>query len=391
MRAAAAAAVVALSAGVLVGGAKAAQAEPVRAPAWDASDAAAEIPVLVAGFIPRAAAAAPAPPPARPRLSLPEPAASPPPDPAPASAEPLVVSTRPDPSEQATDAGHPVASALILGGMYATFTSWAYLAWYFKHKPLSSFRWGGDGWFGARTYAGGADKFGHAWSTMSLTRAGTLILSSYGGHDRLSSSLVSAGLAETLFTLFEVKDGFYYEFSFSDFTADTTGAALAVLLDNVPRLDEMFDYRVEYLPSTQYWNNVSDGNGFNRLNIAEDYSGETYLLAYHLGSIPALRAQRWGTLSRFVDLTVGFRSRGYKPSPPAGYPPYEHHQDLFVGVSLNAQGLFDWLLEGRRSRAARTTRKITHGMFEIFNLPYTSHYLLDFRRRPSGQVAMDGA
>lgn len=397
VRARAAAAAVALSASVLAAGARPAGADP----AWaGTSAAAAPIPILVHNLIPTPLRV-----PARPAapldLSAPEPAAAPPPDPppspdppptaAPATDQPPAVTAGPDRGDQAGDAVHPVASALILGGMYTTFTSWAYLAWYFKHKPLSSFRWGGDGWFGARTYAGGADKFGHAWSTMSLTRAGTLILASYGGHDRLTSSLVSAGLAETLFTLFEVKDGFYYEFSFSDFTADTTGAALAVLLDNVPRLDEMFDYRVEYAPSTEYWNNVSDGNGFNRLNIAEDYSGETYLLAYHLGSIPALRAQRWGTLSRFVDLTVGFRSRGYKPSPPAGYPPYEHHQDLFVGVSLNAQGLFDWLLEGRRSHAARTTRKITHGLFEIFNLPYTSHYLLDVRRRPNGQVAMDGA
>jgi hypothetical protein len=28
---------------------------------------------------------------------------------------------------------------------------------------------------------------------------------------------------------------------------------------------------------------------------------------------------------------------------PAGYPSYEHHQDLFLRVSFNAQGFFDWL------------------------------------------------
>jgi hypothetical protein len=286
---------------------------------------------------------------------------------------------------------HPRASIAILGGIYAGFSSWAYLAWYAKHKPLGYFKWGGDGWLGPTTYAGGADKFGHAWATMGLARAGTWILSDYGGFDHLRSSLLSAALAETLFFFVEVKDGFFYEFSFSDLAGDTVGMALGILFDNFPRLDEMFDYRVEYFPSPEYRTNASHGNGLSRLNIAEDYSGETYLLAFHLGSIHALRDQPWGTWSRFVDLTLGFDSRGYKPTPPDGYAPSAHAQNLFIGVSLNAQGLFDWLLEGRPSSTARTTRKITHAVFEMFNLPFTSLSVIQGSRSPSSQVTVDGA
>jgi hypothetical protein len=289
------------------------------------------------------------------------------------------------------DATHPLRAELVLGGTYAAFGGWMYLAWYYKHKPLGYFQWGGDGWLGSRTYAGGADKFGHAWSTMSLARGGTELLSRYGGFDHFRSSLVSAALAETLFFFVEVKDGFYYEFSFSDLTGDSLGALAAVLLDNFPRLDEMFDYRVQWFPSAEYLDNVSGGHGANRLNIAEDYSGETFLLAYHLSSIHALRDARWGTWSRFVDVTLGFDTRGYKPSPPAGYPTYEHHQDVFVGVSFNAQGFFDWLLAGRHTPAARATRYISHGLFEVFNLPYSSTYLIDVRNAPSGQVMQGGA
>jgi hypothetical protein len=310
--------------------------------------------------------------------------ADPPPDLSPAQA--ATVHT-----ENIEKTDHPVASVAILGGAYVTFSSWAYLAWYAKHKPLGYFKWGGDGWLGSTTYAGGADKFGHAWATMGLARAGTLMLSDYGGYDRLRSSIVSAALAESLFFFVEVKDGFFYEFSFSDLTGDTAGAIAALLLDNFPRLDEMFDYRVQYWPSTEYWNNVSGGNGLSRLNIAEDYSGETYLLAYHLGSIHALREQSWGTWSRFVDLAVGFETRGYKPSPPTGYPDNEHHQSVFLGVSFNAQGFFDWLLEDRPSSRARTTRKVTHGLFEMFNLPYSSVDALEYSRSPTGQVMMGGA
>jgi hypothetical protein len=321
------------------------------------------------------------------------PAAAPTPQPAgdaPQRALPdLSPSRLPDPPEPSQ--GHPVASAVALGGVYAGFSAWAYLAWYVKHKPLGYFKWGGDGWLGDTTYAGGADKLGHAWATMGLARIGTALLSSYGGYDHLASSLVSAGLAEALFFFVEVKDGFFYEFSFSDFTGDTAGMALALLLDNVPRLDEMFDYRVEYFPSRAYRDNVSGGSGFSRLNIAEDYSGETYLLAYHLGSIHALAEQPWGTWSRFVDLTLGFDTRGYKPSPPAGEPSSAHHQDVFLGVSLNAQGLFDWLLEDHPSQRARTTRKITHAVFEMFNLPFTSHEVLQHSHSPTGQVMTGGA
>src|SRR5439155_8377307 len=182
------------------------------------------------------------------------------------------------------------------------------------------YKWGGDGLFGDTTYAGGADKMGHAWSTMALARGGTELLSRYGGYDHFGSSLVSAALAETLFFFVEVRDGAFYEVSYGDLGGDTVGAVMAVLLDNFPRLDEMFDYRVQWFPSRAYIDNVTGGGSATRLNIAEDYSGETYLLAYHLGSIHALRDARWGTWSRFVDLTVGFDTRGYKPSPPAGYP-----------------------------------------------------------------------
>ena len=37
---------------------------------------------------------------------------------------------------------------------------------------------------------------------------------------------------------------------------DTVGMALAILLDLSPRLDEMFDFRVQYFPSARYIDNL---------------------------------------------------------------------------------------------------------------------------------------
>ncbi len=277
---------------------------------------------------------------------------------------------------------HPIAAIATLSGVYVGFTTWTYFAWYRKHKALSEFKWGGDGfeilhpstYFGRDQYAGGSDKLGHAWSTMGLARATTETLVQLGGYDRFHSTLLGAGLADLLFFGVEIKDGFYYEFSYGDFFFDSIGAALAVAMSLSPRFDEMFDFRVQYFPSTEYRAQLDHGN----VNIAEDYSGEIYMAAFHLGAIHALRDQSWGGWSRFVDVAAGFGTRGYKPDEPAGQCPvpggpgcYPERQSLYLGVSLNAQGLFDWLLEGRPSTAARVGHKVTHAMFEMFNAPYT--------------------
>jgi hypothetical protein len=321
------------------------------------------------------------------RPSLAEPIAPDPADHDPAAAPSpwLDLGTSPiiETSPPAPPRDHKYAAAFTLGGIYAGFTTWAYFAWYRKHKPLSQFRFGGDGWFGARTYAGGADKLGHAWATMSLARVGTEMLYQWGGYSKLTSTLVSTALSELLFLGVEVKDGTYYEFSYGDAAFDTAGALAAVALSLSPRLDELFDFRVEYWPSHEYRRQFDGGN----VNVAEDYSGETYLLAFHLGGLHSLRDARWGSWARFVDLAVGFGTRGYKPDPPhrETEPDYPHRQELSIGLSLNVQGLSDWLFEGR-SRAAKN---IGHAVFEVFNAGYLP--VIERTMVPNGSVMMDGA
>jgi hypothetical protein len=299
---------------------------------------------------------------------------------------------------------HRLAAGLTLAGAYTLFGGWMYLAWYRQHKPLSQFKWGGDdekcsstfsrcgliGWAGDTTYAGGADKFGHAWSTMSLARGGAELLYQWGGFGRTTSMLVSTGLAELLFIGVEVRDGFFFEFSFSDLGGDTVGALAALALMQWPRLDEMLDFRVQYSPSDIYLRKLSGSSpcatgGCSRWNIAEDYSGETYLLAFHLSSIHALRDMEYGAFSRFVDVTLGFDTRNYKPPPDAASMAIPR-QEMFIGVALNAQGALDWLLDDHR-----TARKVTHGIFEVFQLPLTSLPVLEHTHSPTAPVMGGGA
>ena len=85
-------------------------------------------------------------------------------------------------------------------------------------------------------------------------------------------------------------------------------------------------------------------------------------------------------------MSVGFQSRGYKPDPPykptPEMPDYVKTQSTFIGLSLNAQGLFDYLLRGRSEPA----RKIFHGAFEVWSLPHTTLSVADRTVSPIGDV-----
>ncbi|HEX5063030.1 MAG TPA: DUF2279 domain-containing protein [Kofleriaceae bacterium] len=274
---------------------------------------------------------------------------------------------------------HRLATLLTLGGLHAGFWGWAYIAWYRNHPEKDKHEFGADGLFGVNTYAGGADKLGHAWATMVLARGGTALLDA-GGWKRTHAALISATMSELLFLGVEIKDYYYYEFSPGDFAFNTIGALTAVALDLTPRLDELIDFRVEYWPSKQFRYNFTNPDSpcakrtpgqpsCSRLNIAEDYSGETYLLALHLGAFHPLRDMKYGTWSRFVDVVMGFESRNYKPPPTllmdteAMVP---RHQTLFLGVTFNAQGLIDYLLP-KQSKL----RKVGHGVLEVITPPWT--------------------
>lgn len=290
--------------------------------------------------------------------------------------------------------GHKRAAALTLAGLYVGFAAWTYFAWYNKGcrpapRECHQFVWGRDGSFGAETYAGGADKLGHAWATMGLARLGTELLDQWGGYGRRKAAVIGTLLSEALFLGVELRDGFTYQMSYWDATFNTLGAALAFAQSMSPRLDELFDFRVQYFPSTRFREKLRGGD----VDVAEDYSGQTYLLAFHLGGIRPLRDSRWGGWSRYVDVALGFETRGYKPDPPYAIDPedpakqdYPHRQTMFVGLTLNMQGVVDRALAGK-SRP----RKALHGVFEVFNLPYTTLPLLDKTRRPKGPTAEDGA
>lgn len=246
--------------------------------------------------------------------------------------------------------------------VYGAFATWAYFAWFdgAHEKPFFfESSWAMENPFALRTYAGGSDKWGHAFASYGISRGTTELLVA-GGWRRWPASLVASGLAAAAFTTQEIKDGSIWGFEVGDLAADLSGAALSVLMENVPAVDRVLDFRLQYFPSHDFRqlfreHPFSRGDG---VDIAQDYSGMSFQLAFHLAPLANESDALWWT--QWVDVVGGFESREYSPTPmPRIEDPY---QTYYVGVGVNLQGIID---HARPSKL----RSFGHGVTEVFALP----------------------
>jgi hypothetical protein len=250
--------------------------------------------------------------------------------------------------------------------LYVGFNTLAYLAWWVGSPP-DRFEWIQDGWFGHRTYAGGADKLGHYWGNHLMTRGIAGILEEGGWHPR-TSTYAGAALSLGTFYVVEMRDAFSTGFSKNDMISNVAGVATGVLFREFPVLDEMFDTRVEYFPTTSYFSKFKK-KGFN---FTEDYTGMKFLLAWHLSSVSAL--ERSSLPFRYLDLVLGYHTRNYKPRPDDRHT--TRYQDRYLGVSLNLQRVIDEIWLGERhpqyGASASRTHRFVHFATEFLNAPFTS-------------------
>ncbi len=262
-----------------------------------------------------------------------------------------------------------LSKSLSMGGVGLThgiLYTYAYFAWYKGRTLTDELIFRDEGFFGVDTYAGGADKFGHMFSNYTLTRGTTQILRR-GGWSQTTSVSLSASLSLAFFTLIEFKDGYHANFGFAwgDMVANVTGIGLAVLMETVPWFDRHFDIRLEYLPTALFIEQLRE-DGI--VNAAEDYSGQTFLLSYHLSAHPGLLQKPLEWL-RYVDLTAGFGTHNYLPEPKD--PNAVKEQEVFIGVSLNVQEVIDQVFfkpEKRHGIGYKSQRFAT----EVLAIPYTT-------------------
>ena len=166
----------------------------------------------------------------------------------------------------------------------------------------SSFDYLDEGWFDADTKYGGVDKLGHAFSAYALTDFYNHVYRKFGYSDE--QAILGGALSSwSMMTLVEIGDGFSenYGFSWQDETMNTVGVGLAYLRNRYPALKDIFDYRMEWLPSESF---RDDGN----MDPFTDYSGQKYLIALKPDAI--LKTDN--SLLKALELHFGYYSREYK-------------------------------------------------------------------------------
>lgn len=291
----------------------------------------------------------------------------------PARAEPAV-SEGPPSTANPPFYSKPVAVGIV-GGIWGVVYTWTYFAWYRHRATTGDLVYNSEGLFGGDTYAGGSDKLGHMWGNYIMNRW-TSNLMEAGGWSPLVSAVVSTTATTGFFTMIEIKDGYHQGFGFSwyDVAFNLAGNALAVGTILSPKLDDMFDFKVYYLPTRKYLRSLVR---HGVVDAGEDYSGQTYVLAYHLDSIDAVRQDPELQVLRYLDLTLGFRSANYLPKPE-GHDTHRY-QELSLGVAFNFQHLID-ALYGRdtppRGHGQGSLRFINEG----FGVPYTNRPLFSYRK-----------
>lgn len=233
-----------------------------------------------------------------------------------------------------------VLTAGVLGSVAAYgLAFWDYGAHDFKTAD--------EGWLGANTASGGADKFGHAYSTY----LGTMILSNAYekiGYDTATAIKYGALTTWAAFVLIEIGDGFSsHGFSGEDLVVDAAGILMGYYRKRYPRFRELVDYRIEYWPSPAT-------RKAGRSDIATDYSGFKYLLAFKLAGIRGLE----DSPLQYTELHLGYYTRGYLTSDPEFFD--GTRRVGYVGVGFNLARLF------RKKGYEKTAT-----FLDYFQIPYT--------------------
>jgi len=217
-------------------------------------------------------------------------------------------------------------NAAVMGGIGLTVGVYGMIAWW-DDGFSGSFRTETEGWFGQNTYAGGADKLGHAFFTYTggrlLTRGFEAL-----GNDTARSSRLAMWTSLGVMVGSEVVDGFSnaYRFSYEDVVSNAAGAVFAFLVERDPRLDALLDFRLLYWQS-------DDAKRVGEQDPIADYSGQTFLLALKADGVPRLREV---PLLRHLELQVGYNTRGYEPNDGVKIDP---HRRVYYGVGVNLSRL----------------------------------------------------
>lgn len=188
-------------------------------------------------------------------------------------------------------------------------TAWGLASWDYGEQSLHG---GHEGWFGAGTREGGADKSGHLYTSYLMTRAFTGLYRHWGANDMQAAR--EAVLSSLLLTGFmELGDGFSpYGVSHEDMIMNVAGSLIGYQLATRDHWARRLDLRMEYLP----------GHASDPLT---DYSRARYLAVLKLNGFTPLA----DIPLQWLELHAGYYARGYDN------PMEQDRRVTYVGLGLN--------------------------------------------------------
>lgn len=248
-------------------------------------------------------------------------------------------------------------AAWITAAGVGTVALYGGAAWW-RGELSGNFRIGHEGWFGQNTYAGGADKLGHGFSTYLGTR---LMASAYeaAGQDKEVALRHAVSVTAGTLMAVEVLDGFSkrYRFSPEDAVMNLLGIGLGWTMERNPDLDRLIDVRVRYRRS-------EEARETQTRDPIADYSGQTYLVVLKGAGIPSLAALPG---MRYLELAAGYGSRGYRPELPGAEP----RRYNYFGISINVAEVLRATVFDDAPPTSRSGR-IAEGTLEYLQLPGTA-------------------
>lgn len=245
-------------------------------------------------------------------------------------------------------------AALLLGSVGAT-AAYGRSKWW-QDGFTGRFRSVNEGWFGAGTETGGADKLGHVMFAYTGTR---LMARGYEWAGNDADRSLRYGLWTAVGTLLgvELVDGYSRKWRFSkeDVVANLAGGALAWWLETTPAADALLDLRLQYGRS-------QGPQGRRDFDPFGDYSGQRYLLVLKASGVPVLRER---AVLRYLEFSLGYGARNFEDEARALVAPTRH---VYFGVALNLSELLRSTAFKGNARPSRTQR-LSETFFEYVQVP----------------------
>jgi uncharacterized protein YfiM (DUF2279 family) len=247
-----------------------------------------------------------------------------------------------------------LATAAVTGGALLAVPIVGALSWWrYEDEP---FHVSHEGWFGADTYAGGADKASHFF----VSYLGSQVLTSTYerlGHAPRDARLYALGVAAVGGVLIEVGDGgAHYGFSWEDVAMDVAGALTGIGIDAAGAGD-LVGFRYGYVGAP-----LPPGADTTTPPRSTDYSREIYTADLKIAGLARRMNWRAGP-ARFLLFSMTYGSKGYR------YSAAEYRQRQ-VGLELGIN--FPEVLSAAGVPEQKWWGRTLYFLFNFFRVPFTA-------------------